>query len=773
MIRIIETLTKTNPQANRLGDIIVSIPRIVCGLILSFDFGSSKFGVPWSSNDLPFLGIPQWFVEDVATFGGIFALAPYFFAWMAAASETIGGLLLAIGLKTRLASFLLICTMIVAIFFQKWDQGTWGLLPAAGFLWVSMYSLVMGSGRFGLDYLVSKAIARKKMIHIPIDQMKIKTTIQKSLFILIISVGASTGAFAQERIVTLSVDMNQVSNPAKVGVRGSISPLSWEKDYPLSDDDGDGVYTSEIRFNTSKRYFKFKFVNNDQLELEGADQRILWFEKKPQSKSYTFNEFEYYSREQIESLIYSEDQIKEDIAVLKEIVQYIHPAVYKFRDSATLQSDFAALEKEILSKPDLVNSYKSISKFLAKIKCSHTFTNPWNQGPDIEKAIFYQPDKLPFTFTRINKRLFIDKNASTSNQFKKGYEIVSINGISTNTILTSLAQYVTSDGNNYEKKLERLSLTGSEKFSMFDIFYPLEFGNQSTFEVVLKDLETKEVFNETVQAVSKTNRTKILKERYSKLETSLRDGWNFKILENDVGILTIKSFSVFRNEFDWKKLIDEAFEELNKKSIPNLVIDIRENEGGQGEVGEYILEYVIQKPFEAPAVQSSVRYLTIPEKFKRNIDTWAKFPYDFSRKTERKEGDKYILKQKYSVAGKTYQPKKNGYKGEVYLLTGASNSSATHLMAAYAKQIDGITLVGQETGGNQLGTNGSFIFFLRLPNTRVEVDIPVVNMFVPSVSGQVRDGGIIPDIYVEKNDLDLVKNVDTELEAVLQLINKK
>ncbi|MGB3182480.1 MAG: DoxX family protein [Cyclobacteriaceae bacterium] len=70
---------------------------------------------------------------------------------MAAASETMGGLLLALRLKTRLASFLIICIMLVAIIFQKWDQGTWGMLPAMGFLWVGLYSLVLGSGRFGLD----------------------------------------------------------------------------------------------------------------------------------------------------------------------------------------------------------------------------------------------------------------------------------------------------------------------------------------------------------------------------------------------------------------------------------------------------------------------------------------------------------------------------------------------------------------------------------------------------------------------------------------------
>jgi putative oxidoreductase len=38
-----------------------------------------------------------WFPKDVAGYGGIFAVAPAFFAWMGAFLEAIGGLLLLIG----------------------------------------------------------------------------------------------------------------------------------------------------------------------------------------------------------------------------------------------------------------------------------------------------------------------------------------------------------------------------------------------------------------------------------------------------------------------------------------------------------------------------------------------------------------------------------------------------------------------------------------------------------------------------------------------------
>lgn len=141
-----------------LADFLIAIPRICCGFWLTSMFGADKFGMPWTAatQNLNLFEVAAWFPDDVAQYGGLFAVAPVFFAWMGAFSEAVGGLFLLIGLKTRIASFLIMCTMLVAIFMQKWSQGLWGMLPAMGFLWVTLYNLVLGSGRFGMDFLISK-----------------------------------------------------------------------------------------------------------------------------------------------------------------------------------------------------------------------------------------------------------------------------------------------------------------------------------------------------------------------------------------------------------------------------------------------------------------------------------------------------------------------------------------------------------------------------------------------------------------------------------------
>ncbi len=141
-------------------DLLFAMPRVFCGYLLTADFGSAKFGLPWSpaENNLGLFEVAFWFPNDVAEYGGIFAMFPAFFAWMGAFSEAIGGIFWMLGLQVRLFSWLILCTMLVAVFMQQFDNGLWNMLPALGFMWLSIFYLILGSGRFGLDHLISQKL---------------------------------------------------------------------------------------------------------------------------------------------------------------------------------------------------------------------------------------------------------------------------------------------------------------------------------------------------------------------------------------------------------------------------------------------------------------------------------------------------------------------------------------------------------------------------------------------------------------------------------------
>ncbi len=124
-------------------DLMLALPRMVACIFLAIDFGGSKFPVP------------AWFIEDVGKLG---FPVPVVWAWAAVIAEVFGGLMLVLGLGTRVAGFLVTCTMLVAIFLQKWGNEIWEMLPAMGYLWIGIYAMVLGSGRFGLDHLIAKKL---------------------------------------------------------------------------------------------------------------------------------------------------------------------------------------------------------------------------------------------------------------------------------------------------------------------------------------------------------------------------------------------------------------------------------------------------------------------------------------------------------------------------------------------------------------------------------------------------------------------------------------
>lgn len=142
------------------AEVVLLVPRMVCGVMLTVLFGAPKFGLPWSppENNLRLFEVAWWFPDDVAAFGAPFSWSPALLAWLGAFAEGVGGVLLILGLGSRLAATLVLCTMLVAIFFQQWQAGYWNMLPATGFVWFSLYTMVLGGGRLSLDAWLARRL---------------------------------------------------------------------------------------------------------------------------------------------------------------------------------------------------------------------------------------------------------------------------------------------------------------------------------------------------------------------------------------------------------------------------------------------------------------------------------------------------------------------------------------------------------------------------------------------------------------------------------------
>ncbi len=127
-------------QTSPATDLGLLILRLGLGLSLAFGHGLGK--LPPSDG----------FIDGTAEMG--FPL-PAVFAWAAALSEFLGGLLLAAGLATRPAAFFASWTMATAFFLGhggSFGEGEMALL----YLFGTLALLASGAGRYSLDRLLNR-----------------------------------------------------------------------------------------------------------------------------------------------------------------------------------------------------------------------------------------------------------------------------------------------------------------------------------------------------------------------------------------------------------------------------------------------------------------------------------------------------------------------------------------------------------------------------------------------------------------------------------------
>lgn len=573
--------------------------------------------------------------------------------------------------------------------------------------------------------------------------------------------------FAQSFTIHFAVDMRAEKAPGQVGVRGNLPPLSWEKTFPLADTDGDGIFTGSLQLDSKESRLEYKFVKQaSAFELDGADNRVVHLDKAALTVAETFNVLRPLSPTELAALRFSPAAIREDLAILKRALTTIHPNLYRYRDSLEFKQDLMELEANMIAENDLPSAYKHLSRFIAGIQCSHTALNPWNQPPLMKRALYYQRDKLPFSFQLINGRMFIDRNASEDHGLEKGTEVLAIDGVSMGEILNRLMAYISADGENAAKKEFELQLSGTEKYETFDILFPLEFGAKDHFQLELLDHRSGQNRSVRVKPQSTFQRRAALQERYPDLLTTADARWAFRLLSDKTAYLKLGTFTVWNMEMDWKKYLQSAFRELRSKHISSLIIDIRDNVGGLDEVYAFILQRLLSEPITLEDRPDKVGYRSIPQSLRPFLNTWDQRVFDFGEKAVPQPDGNYVLDPEKNAVT-TFQPRRDGYRGHTYLITNPANSSATHQMAKLMKDHHLGTLVGRTTGGNQRGLNGGIIFFTVLPNTQIEVDIPVIGSYTLP---DTPNGGIVPDLPVEPTVEDYLSGKDRELEYILQLI---
>ncbi len=452
-----------------------------------------------------------------------------------------------------------------------------------------------------------------------------------------------------------------------------------------------------------------------------------------------------------------------DVALLKRAYDAMHPGLLRYQAQAQSDAAFARLERRLGDAKDLRVRYLALSQTLAAVRCGHTYANFFNQSKAVQAALFENRDRLPFQFRWLGPRMVVTADP-TDLGIAPGTEVLAIEGRPAADILAGLMTVARADGHNDGKRRMLMSVQATERYESFDAYYPLLFEGRDRYRLSLRapDGRTSE---RTVEAMGFKDR---LAQQKAEVAEPDAPQWRYD-RRGGVAVLDMPTWALYDSNWDWRAWLDARFEEMARDRVTGLVIDLPQNEGGN-DCGDAMIARLIDAPIQRDATHRLVRYRKAPPELHPYLDTW-----DHSFETlgvDAKPFDaRFLLLDDKEDDGRPagrIQPKGPRFRGRVAVLVGSRNSSATHQFASVVQRERLGVLVGEETGGNQRGINGGCFFFLRLPESGLEADLPLIGQFPLTPK---PDRGVAPDLAAPETVASLAARRDVALDRALEAVS--
>lgn len=216
----------------------------------------------------------------------------------------------------------------------------------------------------------------------------------------------------------------------------------------------------------------------------------------------------------------------------------------------------------------------------------------------------------------------------------------------------------------------------------------------------------------------------------NKIENSNKDFAELNEINEKTCVLKVKSFS------GSKQQMDSLISIIDIKKYQNLIIDLRDNPGGNHLSAFPLAEYLINKPIIAGVFPNKNWY----KEFDRlpNRNDYSKFS-EFTGGTFKEWFDK--SNQNYGAYFKVI-PSKKQFKGKVYILTNKRTGSTCEPFVYGLKHHKYATIIGKNTAGAMLSSNEFKMedgITLRIP----------LNDYITYTGERIDKKGIEPDIEVE------------------------
>ncbi|WP_298711927.1 S41 family peptidase, partial [Chitinophaga sp.] len=281
----------------------------------------------------------------------------------------------------------------------------------------------------------------------------------------------------------------------------------------------------------------------------------------------------------------------------------------------------------------------------------------------------------------------------------------------------------------------------------FPGYYATFFGPRTEFEVQYKEVMGKRV---TTTLAATTF------DQLPKPQAPDTPAFELRWQDAETAVLRISGFH------EMPGFLPAAFAEIKSKGAKQLIIDIRDNEGGADRLGVQLLSYLAHRPFHY------YQKLTVAGVGPYSFEEYATFPPEMEQLKQfiKKVGDEYLFT--YSEGLGLKQPvAEHGFRGKVCILQNGRSFSVSGEFAAAARNL-GIKTVGEESGGGRFGNSSGGFAIVTLPNSKLTLAVPLLGYHMHP--GGTATGGVPADVTVLPTVHDVLEGRDVVLEKALKVL---
>lgn len=426
-----------------------------------------------------------------------------------------------------------------------------------------------------------------------------------------------------------------------------------------------------------------------------------------------------------QKLSFTKQETQEDLTYLRDQLLQKHANLWVYNTKEDFDAFFKNLE--LPKRMTASEAYGFVASTSSIIQDGHTLFYPDFQlikknnknGRFFPLSVFWDGDNL-----------FIRASYSNNNESIKGAKIISINEVKSEKIVAFILQRMMRDGNNFNYPIWVINQYFFEYYSYF-------YGCPKVFQFLLEhqDGRQEKVIIEGLLKADLLSKIKAQRKEEKAIAATF-------IASSSTAILTVKDWhsNILKKYYqqNFKKEITQKFEQIQAKNIENLIIDVRDNQGGDTKNSKLLLSYLLDQPFE------------LVEEYKVV-----------------KNGK--IIDARGPQMG-WQQVKKERFKGKIFVLINGGSFSNTGIFCSILRKHNRATFIGKETGGSEFVICGS-PKSITLPNTKIQVDIPRLQFLIKAYT-KADLSGIKPDHEIKPTIQDLIGEKDLAKELAIQLIQE-